>query len=137
MTSTIYVEHVIVNDVSSPPKIEVNFESMQCVTNINSNLRLPNHPDFIGIIPILLENPESWPTCDWDRKILILTCVVIYLLNSHKGKQKAEYLTLISQKLKKLQEITEDFWHNLLCSEPLDLKISWGACPQTPIAKGA
>ena len=46
MTSTIYVEHVIVNDVSSPPKIEVNFESMQCVTNINSNLRLPNHPDF-------------------------------------------------------------------------------------------
>ena len=59
MTSTIYVEHVIVNDVSSPPKIEVNFESMQSVTNLNSNLRLPNHPDFIGIIPILLENPES------------------------------------------------------------------------------
>ena len=27
-----------------------------------------NHPDFVGIIPILLENPESRPICDWDRK---------------------------------------------------------------------
>ena len=27
-----------------------------------------NHPDFVGIIPILLENPESRPICDRDRK---------------------------------------------------------------------
>ena len=30
--------------------------------------RLSNHPDFVGIILILLENPESQPICDQDRK---------------------------------------------------------------------
>ena len=29
---------------------------------------LSNHPDFVGFIPILLENPESRPMCDRDRK---------------------------------------------------------------------
>ena len=28
----------------------------------------PEIPDFVGIIPILLENPKSQPICDWDRK---------------------------------------------------------------------
>ena len=32
------------------------------------SIRLSNHPDFVGIIPILLENPESRPTCDRDEK---------------------------------------------------------------------
>ena len=30
--------------------------------------RLSNHPDFVRIIPILLENPESRPICRRDRK---------------------------------------------------------------------
>ena len=29
---------------------------------------LSNHPDLVGILPILFENPESRPICDWDRK---------------------------------------------------------------------
>ena len=28
-----------------------------------------NHPDFVGIIPILLENPESRRNFGWDRKL--------------------------------------------------------------------
>ena len=31
--------------------------------------RLSNHPDFVGIIQILLENPESRPICRRNRKI--------------------------------------------------------------------
>ena len=31
-------------------------------------IRLSNHPDFVEIIPILLENPESRPIFRWDRK---------------------------------------------------------------------
>ena len=27
-----------------------------------------NHPDLVGILKILLENPESWRMCDRDRK---------------------------------------------------------------------
>ena len=30
--------------------------------------RLSKHPDFLGIIPILLENPKSLPICYRDRK---------------------------------------------------------------------
>ena len=30
--------------------------------------RLFNHPDFIGILPIFLENPESQPIYNWDGK---------------------------------------------------------------------
>ena len=30
--------------------------------------RLSNHPDFVGIIPILLKNPESRPICRRDGK---------------------------------------------------------------------
>ena len=30
--------------------------------------RSPNHPDLVGIAPILLENLEARPICDWDRK---------------------------------------------------------------------
>ena len=29
---------------------------------------MSNHPDLVGILPILLENPESRPICDRDRK---------------------------------------------------------------------
>ena len=36
--------------------------------SIDDTHRLPNHPDFVGIIPILLENPESRPISDQDRK---------------------------------------------------------------------
>ena len=35
---------------------------------VGYTFRLSNHPDFVGIIPILLENPESQPICDRDRK---------------------------------------------------------------------
>ena len=30
--------------------------------------RLFNHPNLIGILAILLENPKSWPICNHDRK---------------------------------------------------------------------
>ena len=30
---------------------------------------MSNHPDFVGILPILLENPESRPICNRDRKV--------------------------------------------------------------------
>ena len=30
--------------------------------------RLSNHPNLIGILTILLENPKSWPICNHDRK---------------------------------------------------------------------
>ena len=30
--------------------------------------RLSNHPDLVGILPVLLENPESRPICDRDRQ---------------------------------------------------------------------
>ena len=30
--------------------------------------RLSNHPNLTVILAILLENPESWPICDRDRK---------------------------------------------------------------------
>ena len=29
---------------------------------------LSNHPDFVGILPILLEKPEFRPICNGDRK---------------------------------------------------------------------
>ena len=29
---------------------------------------LSNHPDLVGILPILFENPESRPICDRDSK---------------------------------------------------------------------
>ena len=29
---------------------------------------MSEHPDLVGILPILLENPESQPVCDRDRK---------------------------------------------------------------------
>ena len=45
---------------------------------IGSVGRLSNHPDFVGILLILLENPESQPICDWDRKIPILKSVLIF-----------------------------------------------------------
>ena len=28
---------------------------------------LSNHPDLVGLLPILFENPESRPICDRDR----------------------------------------------------------------------
>ena len=31
-------------------------------------IRLSNHPDHVEFLPILLENPESRPVCDRDRK---------------------------------------------------------------------
>ena len=34
------------------------------------HIRLSNHPNFVGIIPILLENPESQPRCDIFIKFL-------------------------------------------------------------------
>ena len=41
-----------------------NFEQ----SHFSSFCRLSNHPDFVGIIPILLENPECRPICDRDRE---------------------------------------------------------------------
>ena len=40
--------------------------------------RLSNYPDFVGIIPILIENPESRPTCDRDRRNPDLTPIMIF-----------------------------------------------------------
>ena len=45
---------------------------------IGSVGRLSNHPDFVGILTILLENPESQPICDWDKQIPILKSVLIF-----------------------------------------------------------
>ena len=81
--------------------------------------RESNHPDFVGIIPILLENPESRPICHRDRKKSRFRLVVIFLSNSHKRKQNAEYLSLMRpKKLNKLQEILSEIvvlehlkWH--------------------------
>ena len=55
-------------------------------------LALPNHADFVGIILILLENPESQSLGD----------VVIFSQSSHERKQNAEYLTLMSQKTEEI-----------------------------------
>ena len=33
---------------------------------IGSVGRLSNHPDFVGILTILLENPKSQRICDWN-----------------------------------------------------------------------
>ena len=44
---------------------------------IGSVGRLSNHPDFVRILPILLENPESQPICNRDKKIPILKSVLI------------------------------------------------------------
>ena len=35
---------------------------------IGSVGRLSNHPDFVGILTILLENPKSQRICDWNKK---------------------------------------------------------------------
>lgn len=45
---------------------------------IGSVGRLSNHHDFVGILPILFENPESQPICDRDKKIPILKSVLIF-----------------------------------------------------------
>ena len=43
-------------------------------------IRLFNHPDFVGIIPIVLENPESRRICDRDRKKLYFeSCCDIFV----------------------------------------------------------
>ena len=61
--------------------------------------RLSNHPDFVRIISILLENPESWPICDQDRKDPNFdSCCDIFVKFSDKRTQNAEYLTLMSRK---------------------------------------
>ena len=44
-----------------------------------SDSRLSNHPNFVVIIPILLENPESRVICNRER-----SCVVTFSSNCHK-----------------------------------------------------
>ena len=58
---------------------------------------MSNHPDFVGIIPILLENPESRRNFGRDRKIPILNPGKLFSSN----KQGNEiYLTWIWVKVK-------------------------------------
>ena len=45
---------------------------------------MSNHPDFVGIIPILLENPESRRNFGRDRKIPILNPRIRKLFSSNK-----------------------------------------------------
>ena len=71
----------------------------------SNETRLSNHSDFVGIIPILLENPESQLLCGRDRKIPILTRVVIFSSNSHKRRQNAEFLTLMSRKTEETERV--------------------------------
>ena len=59
-------------------------------------LGMSNHPDFVGIIPILLENPDQCAI--GIDKIPISIRVVIFSSNSHKRKRDTEYLTLMSRK---------------------------------------
>ena len=59
-----------------------------------SSFSLSNHPDFVGIIPILLENPEY---AIGIVKIPISTRVVIFSSNSHKRKRNAEYQESITR----------------------------------------
>ena len=77
-------------------------------------------------------------------KIQISTRVVMFSSNSHKRKRNAEYLTLVSREIEETARNIKDFLTKVVVrtpengiSEPQDLKISWGACPQTPLAKGA
>ena len=74
----------------------------QCVFKPNSPRtpsRLSNHPDFVGITPILFENPESWPTCNRDRKnpdFGIRSDIFVQLShNNITGTQNRVWFTLI------------------------------------------
>ena len=51
-------------------------------TNV-SIYRVSNHPDFVGIISILLENPESGRNFGRDRKIPILKPRKLFSSNKH------------------------------------------------------
>ena len=75
-----------------------------CLVNTNyiyryGIFRLSNHPDFVEIIAILLENPQSDQYSIGIGKIPISTRVVIFSPNSHKRKRNGEYLTLMSRKI--------------------------------------
>ena len=62
-------------------------------------IRLSNHPNLVGILPILLENPESRLTCDRNRKIPILTFVLNFQMNSYDKYTRTSnrvYLTVMS-----------------------------------------
>lgn len=63
--------------------------------------RSPNHPELVGIAPILLENPGARPVCDWDRKNPNLKTCSDFFIQLLKGYTK---MKLISRKCKKLQE---------------------------------
>ena len=45
-------------------------------------IRVSNHPDFVGIIPILLENPESRRNFGRDREIPILKAQKVIFVKS-------------------------------------------------------
>ena len=52
--------------------------------------RLSNHPDLVGLLPILFENPESRPICDGIRTITILKSVLINI--KYTGAPNRVYL---------------------------------------------
>ena len=56
---------------------------------------LSNHPDLVGILPILFENPESRPICDRD-----IESVCIVLINTQEYLTECTQLKLIPRKLK-------------------------------------
>ena len=76
-----------------PKSLSDKFTPEQPHCALRISYRLCNHPDFVGVIPILLENPESRSICDRIRKIPIWTRVVIFSSNSHiKKKMKCRIL---------------------------------------------
>ena len=53
--------------VDNQPSIMIMARGLH-IHSLENNRLSANHPNLVGILLILLENPESRPISDWDRK---------------------------------------------------------------------
>ena len=83
------------------------------------NSRLSNHPDFVGIILILLESPKSRPICDEDWKNpnfwLMLWYFFQILIKEDEMQNTNNWTEKNWRNCKSYNQITEEFWQKLLC----------------------
>ena len=90
---------------------------------------------------------REYPDFAWKSRLLantrsgrignisISTRVVLFSSNSHKKERNAEFLTLISRKTEETAKVA--IKPPKIFDKKEHQKFPWGACPQSPLAKGA
>lgn len=85
--------------------------------------RLSNHPDFVGITPILIENPESQPHAIGTGKIPILASVLIFFSKTVKTLTllEHEFITLRSDIL--IKENDKKLYKSEYCTSNVSVTV--------------